>query len=60
MGGNALKAAFDVWRILSSEGIKSNDNLERVENMVYNNNRGGRSRKISKDTYLSIARFTEK
>jgi hypothetical protein len=55
--GDALRAAFDVWNLLSIEGIKSNENLERVVNIVYNNNRGGRSRKISKDTYLTIARF---
>lgn len=59
MGGNALKAAFDVWHVLSKEGIKSNENLVRVVDIVYNNNREGRGRKITKEQYLSMARFTK-
>lgn len=57
--GNALKAAFEVWHLLSIEGVKCNNNLERVVDIIYNNNREGRSRKITKEIYLTIARFTK-
>lgn len=57
--GSALKAAFDVWHLLSTKGVKSNENLEGVVEIVYNNNRGGRSRKMTKEEYLNIARFTK-
>lgn len=55
--GSALKAKM--WHLLSTEGVKCNRNLERVDHMVYDNNREGRARRMNKLIYLNVARFAK-
>lgn len=49
-----LVRSFEVWDILYTESIQSDKTLQRVVDLVYNMNLGGKLRKISKEAYLEL------
>lgn len=48
-----LKSVFEAWDIINEEGIKSDTNLTRVVDLVYDINLEGKRRKINKEIYLN-------
>lgn len=49
-----LTNCYKAWEILAEEGIKSNENLKKVVDLVYDMNQEGKYRKLTKDEYLKL------